>query len=189
MASETMFCYQCEQAAKGEGCTKVGVCGKEPEVAILQDLLVYALQGLSLYAIEGRKAGVNDPNVNTFTVKALFATLTNVNFDSDRFVSLINECVQIRESLKEKVRAARGKVDFPEGPANFKPEKTLPGLIAQGKKVGLKSDPPSTPTSSPCSIRCASGSRVSRPMPTTPRFWDRRTTKSTPLSMRPWRLC
>ena len=71
MASETMFCYQCEQAAKGEGCTKLGVCGKEPEVATLQDLLVYALQGLSLYAIEGRNAGINDRNVDTFTVKAL----------------------------------------------------------------------------------------------------------------------
>ena len=145
MASETMFCYQCEQAAKGEGCTKLGVCGKEPEVATLQDLLVYALQGLSLYAIEGRNAGINDRNVDTFTMKALFATLTNVNFDSNRFVSLINECIQIRDSLKEKVRAAKGKVDFPEGPANFKPEKTLPGLIAQGKKVGLKSDPSVNP--------------------------------------------
>ncbi len=56
-----MFCYQCEQTAKGEGCTKVGVCGKEPEVAALQDLLIYALKGLSLYAVEGRKVGVGRP--------------------------------------------------------------------------------------------------------------------------------
>jgi len=49
-----MFCYQCEQTAKGEGCTKIGVCGKQPEVAALQDLLIYALKGLSLYAVEGR---------------------------------------------------------------------------------------------------------------------------------------
>ncbi len=52
-----MFCYQCEQTAKGEGCTKIGVCGKEPDVATLQDLLIYALKGLSLYAVEGRKWG------------------------------------------------------------------------------------------------------------------------------------
>ena len=76
-----MFCYQCEQTAKGEGCTKVGVCGKESDVASLQDLLVYALKGLSLYAVEGRKVGVVDPEVNDFTCKAVFSTLTNVNFD------------------------------------------------------------------------------------------------------------
>jgi hydroxylamine reductase len=52
-----MFCYQCEQTAKGEGCTKIGVCGKQPDVAALQDLLLYALTGLSLYAAEGRKVG------------------------------------------------------------------------------------------------------------------------------------
>ena len=71
-----MFCYQCEQTAKGEGCTKLGVCGKEPEVATLQDLLVYALIGLSQYAAEGRKVGVNDRDINVFTVKAAFSTLT-----------------------------------------------------------------------------------------------------------------
>lgn len=141
MASETMFCHQCEQAASGKGCIKSGVCGKEPEVAILQDLLVYALKGLSLYALEGRKAGIKEANIDTFTVKALFSTLTNVNFDSDYFLNLIHLCVEMRDNLKEKIRMAGGKVDFPEGPANFKPEKNLQGLIAQGKKVGLKSDP------------------------------------------------
>ncbi len=70
-----MFCYQCEQTAKGQGCTVAGVCGKQPEVAALQDLLIYALKGLSLYAVEGRKGNIHDPKVNTFTAKALFATL------------------------------------------------------------------------------------------------------------------
>jgi hydroxylamine reductase len=145
MGEKSMFCYQCEQTAKGEGCTKVGVCGKEPEVAILQDLLIYALKGLSLYAVEGRKIGISDRNVNIFTVKSLFSTLTNVNFDPDRFVELIRHGVELRESLKEKVRASGGKADFPEGPATFKPEKTLDGLIAQGEKVGLKSHPAINP--------------------------------------------
>jgi len=145
MGERNMFCYQCEQTAKGEGCTKMGVCGKEPEVAILQDLLVYALEGLSLFAVEGRKVGVKDRNVNTFTIEALFSTLTNVNFDPDRFVKLINRCVESREGLKAKVRAAGGKVDFPEGPATFKPQKTLEGLLAQGEKVGVKSDPTINP--------------------------------------------
>jgi hydroxylamine reductase len=141
MASETMFCYQCEQTAKGEGCTRVGVCGKEPEVASLQDLLTYALKGLSLYASEGRRGGAVGRDIDVFTVKALFSTLTNVNFDPDRFGRMIEQCVTMRENLKEKVGAAGGKTDFSEGPATFQPEKTLDGLIAQGKKVGLKSDP------------------------------------------------
>ncbi|MGZ3535579.1 MAG: hydroxylamine reductase, partial [Thermodesulfobacteriota bacterium] len=136
-----MFCYQCEQTAKGEGCTKIGVCGKESDVATLQDLLIYALKGLSLYAVEGRKKGVVDSEVNDFTSKALFSTLTNVNFDTDRFVQLIQRTVTLRENLKEKVKAAKGKVDLQEGPATFKPEPALQGLLKQGEAVGLKSDP------------------------------------------------
>ncbi len=136
-----MFCYQCEQTAKGEGCTKVGVCGKESDVASLQDLLIYALKGLSLYAIEGRKVGMVDPEVNDFTCKAMFSTLTNVNFDPDRFVQMIQRCVALRENLKEKVKVAKGKVDFHDGPATFKPATSLEGLFKQGEAVGIKSDP------------------------------------------------
>ncbi len=76
-----MFCYQCEQTAKGEGCTKIGVCGKQPEVAALQDLVVYTMRGLSQVAVEGRKVGISDPEVNAFTAEAMFSTLTNVDFD------------------------------------------------------------------------------------------------------------
>ena len=67
-----MFCYQCEQTAKGEGCTVMGVCGKSHEIASLQDLLVEALKGLALFAVEGRKVGVVDNDVNIFTFNALF---------------------------------------------------------------------------------------------------------------------
>ena len=138
---EAMFCYQCEQTAKGQGCTKVGVCGKQPEVAKLQDLLIYALKGVSLYAVEGRKVGINDPETNAFTCEATFSTLTNVDFDPDRFFQLINRCVELREGLKGKIQAAGGTVDFPEGPATLKPEATLEGMIKQGEAVGVKSDP------------------------------------------------
>ncbi|MFZ0240056.1 MAG: hydroxylamine reductase [Desulfobacterales bacterium] len=140
-----MFCFQCEQTAKGEGCTKVGVCGKQPEVAALQDLLMYAMKGLSQIAVEGRKVGVSDPEVNRFTSKAIFSTLTNVDFDPARFVELIHQTVKNREALKEKVRAAGGKTGFTEGPAVFKPEGSLEALIAQGEKVGVKSDPDVNP--------------------------------------------
>src|SRR5271157_4840725 len=102
----TMFCYQCEQTAKGEGCTKIGVCGKQPEVAALQDLLIYALRGLALYAVEGRRVGIIDEDINAFTCEALFSTLTNVNFDPNRFVSLIQRTVKLRDKLSEKVKTS-----------------------------------------------------------------------------------
>jgi len=136
-----MFCYQCEQTAKGEGCTVLGVCGKQPEVAALQDLLIYALQGLSLVAVAGRKVGVIDRQINVFTVEATFATLTNVDFDPDRFVKLIHRAVELRESLKAKVKAAGGQADFPAGPATFKPEATLEGLVKQAEAAAVKPDP------------------------------------------------
>ncbi|GAB4354679.1 MAG: hydroxylamine reductase [Candidatus Abyssubacteria bacterium] len=138
MTDFKMFCYQCEQAAKGEGCTKVGVCGKQPDVAALQDLLVHALKGLSLYAVEGRKVGVNDQKVNELTCKAAFATLTNVNFDAERIADLVRRVVETRESLKKKVAAAGGNTDFTQEPATFTPAPDLAGLIEQGKAVGLK---------------------------------------------------
>jgi hydroxylamine reductase len=143
--AEKMFCYQCEQTSKGEGCTQIGVCGKQPDVAALQDLLVYALKGLSLYALEGRKSGVIDPGVNRFTVEAMFSTLTNVDFDPDRFVALINRCAQLRDSLKAKVKAGGGNIDFPETAASFKPDSTREGMVNQGKSAGVKSDPSINP--------------------------------------------
>ena len=136
-----MFCFQCEQTAKGEGCTKIGVCGKKPDVAALQDLLNYTVKGLSQVAVEGRRVGVNDQKINQFTSKAIFSTLTNVDFDPERFAALINETVENRESLRKKVKAAGGNVDFGQGPSTFKPESSFDDLVAQGEKVGIKSDP------------------------------------------------
>ncbi|MCJ7761547.1 hydroxylamine reductase, partial [Candidatus Bathyarchaeota archaeon] len=136
-----MFCYQCEQTAEGKGCTKYGVCGKSPEVSALQDLLVYAVKGLSLYALEGRKVKVNDADINRFVSKAMFATLTNVNFDPQRIKSLIEDTVRHRETLRKKIRAAGGKADISEGPATFTPENTIEGLIKQGEKSGIWIDP------------------------------------------------
>jgi hydroxylamine reductase len=140
-----MFCYQCEQTAKGTGCTVQGVCGKNPEVAILQDLLLYALMGLSQVAVEGRQVGVSDPDVNVFTVKAAFSTLTNVDFDPDRFITLIHQAAKKRDQLKTEVNSAGGNTDFPEGSATFTPKSTLDDLVKQGEQVGLKSYPADSP--------------------------------------------
>jgi hydroxylamine reductase len=136
-----MFCYQCEQTAKGEGCTVQGVCGKNPEVAALQDLLVNALIGLSQVAVEGRKVGISDKEVNIFTLQATFSTLTNVDFDPARFVTWINDTVKHREALKAKVKAAGGKVDLPGAAATLTPAATLDELVKQGEQLGIKSIP------------------------------------------------
>jgi len=135
-----MFCYQCEQTAKGEGCTVQGVCGKLPEVAALQDLLVYALRGLSLVAVEGRKVGLSERAVNVFTCEATFSTLTNVDFDPERLITLIKRTVELREDLKAKVKAAGGKWDFSDGPAALQPAALQEELVKQGAGVGIQSD-------------------------------------------------
>ena len=140
-----MFSFQYEQTSKCEGCAKIDVCGENPDVATLQELLLFAVKGVSLYAEGGRKVGIIDDNVNKFVCKTIFSTLTNVDFDPDRFVKLINECVSLRESLKEKVDAAGGNTSFPEGPATFTPGETLEELVAQGEEVGIKSDPDINP--------------------------------------------
>jgi hydroxylamine reductase len=140
-----MFCYQCEQTAKGTGCTVQGVCGKQPEVAALQDLLLYALMGLSQVAVEGRKVGVSDHDVNVFTVKAAFSTLTNVDFDPDRFVTLIHRAVEKRDQLKAKVKAAGGNVALPQGAATLVPQSSVDELVKQAEQVGLKSYPADNP--------------------------------------------
>jgi len=135
-----MFCFQCEQTAKGEGCTKIGVCGKPSDVAALQDLLIYAVKGLSQVAVEGRNVGIRDTAIDHFTCEAIFSTLTNVDFDPDRFVELIHKTVNLRDELRAKASSAGGKTDFSGGPADFTPEATREGLVAQGEKVGVKSD-------------------------------------------------
>jgi hydroxylamine reductase len=140
-----MFCYQCEQTAKGVACTVQGVCGKNPEVAALQDLLIYALQGLSQAAVAGRQVGINNREINVFTVKAAFSTLTNVDFDPQRFVKLIQEGVKWRDFLKEGVKAAGGQADFPAGPATFAPAANLEGMVQQAEALGLKSYPAADP--------------------------------------------
>jgi hydroxylamine reductase len=136
-----MFCHQCEQTAKGEGCTKAGVCGKPQDVATLQDLLVYALVGLSIAASEARRKGIVDHEADVFTVKALFSTLTNVNFDADRFVPMIRQAVQYRDGFIGKVKASGGSLDLSIDALAFKPSGTMEGLVEQGEKAGLMDYP------------------------------------------------
>jgi hydroxylamine reductase len=132
-----MFCFQCEQTAKGEGCTKIGVCGKQPEVAALQDLLIYTLKGLSLVAHDAREKGRVDTDLDGFVFEAVFSTLTNVDFDAERFVPMIRETVQRRDALKQKVGAA----EYGHAAADFVPAGDMDGLVGQGQQVGINADP------------------------------------------------
>jgi hydroxylamine reductase len=136
-----MFCWQCEQTAQGTGCSTFGVCGKSPEVANLQDLLIYALRGLSQVALEARKLGVKEEQTDVFIAEAAFATLTNVNFNPESIVRYLQWAVEARESLKKKVAEAGGKTDF-GGAANLALEKTLEGMVKQAKPFGIQADSP-----------------------------------------------
>jgi len=135
-----MFCYQCEQTAKGTGCDKSGVCGKQPDVAAMQDLIVYALKGLSIVALEARKKGIIDTPTNVFTVKALFSTLTNVNFDAEVLADLVRQCVKLRDDLKKRIATQGGKADFEEEAA-FIPAASTDKMVEQGEDVGILSNP------------------------------------------------
>lgn len=90
-----MFCNQCEQTSHGTGCTTAGVCGKDEDVQSLQEILIYGLKGVAAYAHHARKLGMTDERVNAFIEEALFATLTNVNFDPESLLKLCLECGQV----------------------------------------------------------------------------------------------
>lgn len=96
----SMFCYQCEQTVGGKGCTAFGVCGKSPDVASLQDLLVYASKGIAAYAEPAQKKGADVTDIGRFIIKALFTTVTNVNFDEDRMVEVLLEAGEVKRQAK-----------------------------------------------------------------------------------------
>jgi len=95
-----MYCYQCEQAAKGTGCTSVGVCGKDADTAALQDLVIYGLKSFSNYAHRTRKTGMKDSETDVFAVEALFPTLTNVNFDPARLAAILSKLGEMKTRAK-----------------------------------------------------------------------------------------
>lgn len=98
-----MFCNQCEQRAQGTACTHTGVCGKSENIAHLQDCVVYALRGLAQTALKARAKGIVDDATDNFTVRALFTTLTNVNFSEQDLNSVLHECISLRKSLARRL--------------------------------------------------------------------------------------
>lgn len=132
-----MLCNQCEQTSKGLGCDKIGVCGKQPDIAALQDLLLHSVKGLSMIAVEARNHGVADSKIDQFTAKAVFSTLTNVNFDADRFVEFILQCETYKSELNTKLSAAGGSVELPENLVCDCTGMDKEAMVAAGEKVGI----------------------------------------------------
>ncbi|MZP53840.1 MAG: hydroxylamine reductase [Bacteroidales bacterium] len=106
----SMFCFQCQETAKGIGCTISGVCGKTDKVANMQDLLIFVLKGISIYSTKARSLGIETDEVNRFVVESLFMTITNANFDHDRFVTRIQEGLRLRDRIKSEYLNAGGKL-------------------------------------------------------------------------------
>jgi len=103
-----MFCYQCEQTSQGQGCAVVGVCGKDENTATLQDLLIYAVKGISQYAHRARQFGASDAGIDAFTIEAIFATLTNVNFDEKSVAKLVHRAAKVRDEARVLYEAVLG---------------------------------------------------------------------------------
>lgn len=110
----SMFCFQCQEASKGTGCTIVGVCGKPHDVANLQDLLIYLLKGISFLSLDVRLPEVLEQRVSLFIMDSLFATITNANFDREVFVGKIREAIELRGEV-----CAYYNEQYPEGTANL----------------------------------------------------------------------
>lgn len=106
----SMFCFQCQETAKGTGCTISGVCGKTEKVANMQDLLVFISKGISFYTTRLRELGIENDMANKFIVDSLFMTITNANFDQERFVVRVREGLKLRDELKASLIKAGGKI-------------------------------------------------------------------------------
>lgn len=132
-----MFCYQCEQTAGGKGCTKLGICGKTPEIANLQDLLIYQLKGISFYARHILDSGLNvDKSVVSFIENCLFTTLTNVNFNVDDHVNLLKQSQDIKNNLKNIV----GTTDYITPSAAYELPETKADMLRDAPMAGIMYD-------------------------------------------------
>lgn len=136
----SMMCYQCEQTAKGTGCTVMGVCGKDSDVAALQDLLVHATKGICQYAHRARLNGKIDHEIDVFVLEALFTTVTNVDFDTARLEQLIRQAAELKtrahHMCKEFCNSGSNCISS-DSAAGWEPAADRAGLVAQGKAVAI----------------------------------------------------
>lgn len=101
-----MFCFQCQETAKNQGCTVRGMCGKPEDTSNLQDLLIFVTKGIAVYGEKAFELGMDISKEAHFVGQALFSTITNANWDDDRFIALVREGLQLRDDLKDRILAA-----------------------------------------------------------------------------------
>ncbi|HEY5275134.1 MAG TPA: hydroxylamine reductase, partial [Coriobacteriia bacterium] len=135
-----MFCNQCEQTAHGVACTSVGVCGKNPEVSALQELVMHEMVALSLWAAAGGALGITDRAVDELADKAIFHTVTNVDFDAESLATVVRTLHGMRVALAATVAAAGGAPANDDPSLGFEPAADLAGLIAQAEAAGHFAD-------------------------------------------------
>ncbi|NLE99392.1 MAG: hydroxylamine reductase [Anaerolineales bacterium] len=143
-----MFCFQCQEAAGNRGCTVRGVCGKRPDVAAMQDMLIWTLKGLAVYGVRAGELGIRDSETDRFVADALFATITNVSFDPERFGMLVREALERRDALRARFLRAYEDAHgtpfteaLPEA-ATWSPQTgDLEELTTKGRTVGVMADP------------------------------------------------
>lgn len=129
----SMFCYQCQETARGTGCTVAGVCGKKEDTANLQDLLIYTVKGLAVVASEAKQQGKLDKATGLFICQALFATITNANFDNSRIITLIKETIAKRDALKQAIgfSSSLDCVNWNGSESEFAAKAASVGILAQ----------------------------------------------------------
>ncbi|BCS52708.1 hydroxylamine reductase [Geobacter sp. SVR] len=141
---QAMFCRQCEQAAQGKGCETIGVCGKDPQVSALLDLMIHGLQGIAVYAHQARELGAKDRGIDRFMLDGLFTRVTNVNFDVEDIVRRLKRCYQVKEQARDMLAKAQRQASaqsapgYAAAPQNWVPAGDIPGLVAQGKSCGVR---------------------------------------------------
>ncbi len=99
----SMFCYQCQEAAKGTGCEIKGVCGKTSDVANLQDLLLYVTKGVAWWSQKADEAGIKNPVAEKYIIDSMFITITNANFDRNKIIAQIKKGFEVQDKLAEKL--------------------------------------------------------------------------------------
>ncbi|HPA87703.1 MAG TPA: hydroxylamine reductase [Bacteroidales bacterium] len=134
-----MFCFQCQETAKGTGCTIAGVCGKKDDVANMQDLLVFVTKGISFFTTRLRELGVENEESGKFIVDSLFMTITNANFDYERFVTRVREGLKLRDELRDKFLKAGGTVPSGVHESAVWTGSTVEEFEAKNKSVGVLS--------------------------------------------------
>lgn len=136
-----MFCNQCEQTASGTGCVDIGVCGKDPDMQSLQEMLLYGVKGMAAYANHARRLGKTDEEVNSFIEEALFATMTNVNFDLQSLLELVLDCGRVNLKVMEMLDAGHTeRFGAPTPSTVYEGTKAGPGILVTGHDLVDLSD-------------------------------------------------